>query len=179
MDLIKEDKSWFSSARGVMSFKALSSLKQRSIFIYSYLKTVADNSFEKDNTLFKIAFLLADAIHNSNLEYSNYENLIDEVKNPILVYLKNCGKYLGTKSVFISLLAIICGKVDPKDKSAWIYDKDFFKAENLGELLLEKDCGFIPSSSIYCVNPTFFDVDEASQMIVLEIRWLFYNKEVA
>ena len=67
MELLKKDTAWFLSEEGSKSFAALSSVGDRAIFIYSYLKTIANESFEKDKMLFKMAFFIADAVFSSDL----------------------------------------------------------------------------------------------------------------
>lgn len=73
MEVINQPLGWFSTDEAAQKFNSLESLADKTVFIFSYLSKIADASFEENNTLFKMSFLLADAINKSNLPYSEYK----------------------------------------------------------------------------------------------------------
>ena len=84
MELLKRDSAWFLSPAGSKVFSDLTSLEDRSVFLYSYLRTVAKPEFEQDRILFKIAFFLADGVMGSSLPYQSYPDVIHPGKNPFV-----------------------------------------------------------------------------------------------
>ena len=174
MEVINQPLGWFSTDEAAQKFNSLESLADKTVFIFSYLSKIADASFEENNTLFKMSFLLADAINKSNIPYSEYKNLINPDANPFVSYIKNSKTYIGELETFVALVAILKNKVDVKDSSCWIYDVDFFDTD--GEYLdklEEMDCCFLPNPCYYVVNPAKFETEENLRMAMLELYWLF------
>lgn len=172
MKLLKKDKSWFLSKDGIEKFSTLSSLEERTIFIYSYLKIAVNKCFEKDNTLFKMAFFFADAVYNSDAQYALYPQIIQQ-ENPFFAYLKNAYICLDNKKLYIVLTSILHDKVDPKKKGKWIYDKEFWEDEDLGERLEEKGIAYLSTDSINMTDPSIYEMDGAKEFLQLELAWLF------
>lgn len=174
MEVINQPSEWFLKDSSAEKFNSYESLAEKTVFMYSYLKTVSNDSFEKSNTLFKMAFLISDAIRISNAAFKDFKNLADPEQNPFIMYLKNSKKCFGEQEIFLSLMAILQNKVDVNDKSAWIYDEDFFE-DYYSDKLDEMGCWCRPD--IMCVidktDPAKFDVEESLQMAALEIYWLF------
>ena len=77
MEVINQTSEWFKTDEAISMYNSLESLADKTVFLYSYLSKIADKSFRENKTLFKMAFLLADAISKSNLPYNEYEVLID------------------------------------------------------------------------------------------------------
>lgn len=174
MEVINQTSEWFKTDEAISMYNSLESLADKTVFLYSYLSKIADKSFRENKTLFKMAFLLADAISKSNLPYNEYEVLIDPNINPFITYLKTSKEYIGELETFVILNAILENKVDVKDKSAWIYNADFFDDDNeYLDKLEEMGCCFLPNPSYYVVNPAKFEIEENLQMAMLEIYWLF------
>lgn len=193
MKLIAKAASWFLSGEGTGAYAALSSLEERSVFVYSYLRQIVDESFEEDDILFKTAFLIADALCGSALPYGQYPDVINPAKNPFVAFLKNSKKYKNPTGVFFAYLAILQGVVDPMDKTSWVYETssyspvDFeeamFTAANWKSMndeereanearlrvqkILYEDTGRTMLSH-YCL-----EIPEEMQSIQLKIVWLF------
>ena len=172
MKLIEKEESWFLSKNGFEKYSMLSSLEERTVFIYSYLKMVVNMCFENDNTLFKMAFLFADAIYNSDVQYALYPQIIQQ-ENPFFAYLQNADNCLDNKNMYIVLTSILHDKVDPKKMGEWIYDKEFWEDEDLGERLEEKGIAYLSADSINMTDPSIYEMDSTKELIQLELAWLF------
>ncbi len=173
MKVINQPAEWFTKDSSETEYNSCKTLAEKTVFLYSYLKTVADKSFEKNNALFKMAFLFADAISQSDLPYKNYKALIDPEQNPFVMYLKKSSGYINECAVFNTLLAIIQEKVDVSDGNSWIYEKEFFKDEEYPDKLEEIGCCYVANPRYYVNDPAKFEVRDALKMTVLEIYWLF------
>jgi len=172
MELIKKEKSWFLSKEGIENFSALSSLEDRTIFIYSYLKTVVNECFEKDNTLFKMAFFFADAIYNSKEKYATYPEVVQQ-DNPFFAYLEKSDSYHGQRELYLILISILHDKVDPLKRDEWIYDKDFWENEDFEERLEEKGIKYLSNDSVSMVEPSAYEIDQSKEFLQLVLVWLF------
>jgi len=172
MELLKKDKTWFLSTEGTEKFLVLSSLEERTIFIYSYLKTVVNKSFEKNNTLFKLAFFFADAIYNSNTKYATYPQILQS-ENPFLSYLMNADACYDNEKIYLILTSILHQKVDPAQKNEWIYNKQILNDEDLLEKLAEKGIEYLPKHSVDMIDPVVYEMDQSLVFLQLELVWLF------
>ncbi len=173
MDLIKKDSQWFFSPEGVESYQKLTTLEERSIFIYSYLRTIAVEALEKDNLLFKIAFLLADGVHASDLPYAKYPDLIDPKKNPYVAYLKNAKRPHSNEKTFCILMSILHEIANPMNTTEWIYDIKLFTENAYLNKLDELKHQFIEHDESYVVDPEVFSIDPSLSFIQKELVWLF------
>ena len=124
MELLKYDAAWFLSKAGCNMFNSLESLEDRSVFMYSYLKQIANGEFEQDGILFKAAFFLADAVLGSSLSYSSYPDILDPAKNPFVTYLDCAERCPGAGAVYSIFLSILHGVADPAKHNEWIYDEN-------------------------------------------------------
>ena len=174
MEIIKKETQWFFSEEAKRSFNALKSLEDQTVFIYSYLKTVANAQLEKDNLLFKTAFFIADALHGSTLDYADYPSLIDKTKNPFVAYLTNLKEPCPLEVVYCTFIAILQGLVDAFDPSEWIYSKKYQSKDGMMEKLGEMDRRLIPDGPAI-VDPSVYRIDAALEPIQLKIIWMFYN----
>lgn len=170
MELIKKEKSWFFLDETKNYYEKLVSLKDKVVFIYSYLMQVSNKSFVENGTTFKTAILLADAISNSNLEYSSYPAIIDASKNPYVSFLINGRNYNSEKKLFAIYLSILYGLADAFDLNEWIYDFKCFKNDAYIDKLEELGRPFIHKP--YQI-PEPFECDEETGKIQLEIAWMF------
>lgn len=78
---------WFTSERGKQAFLKADTLPKKTKFFYDYLVSVAEY---KKNTevLYKLAFIMADSMLNSKLEFGGFPNVLDSDKNPLVAYVK-------------------------------------------------------------------------------------------
>ncbi len=164
--------SWFATDEAESQYLAFHSLADKTVFLYSFLKSFAKESFEENNILFRTAFFLADEISKSNLPYSDYKSIVDLEKNPFAAYIKNAGGCQPPIWTFAFYLAILNEKVNVHDPSEWIYDLNFTQSLDIEEKLKEKECCFLPEIGVF-YDPSIFVIKPELQMLLLEAYWLF------
>ena len=173
MELLKKDTMWFLTDEGGKQFAALSSLEERTIFIYSYLKTLTNESFEKDKTLFKMAFFIADAVCSSDVDYNKYPEMLNTKSNPFVAFLANAPKYYGKEKTYVILTAILHNKVNPFDKSEWIYNEAVIESDSFVDDLSERGIELFSTSSFSMIDPENYDINPNLQLLQLALVWIF------
>lgn len=176
MELLKKDKQWFLSDEGSKKFAALSSVGERAVFIYSYLKTFASETLEKENILFKTAFLLADAVVNSAVEYGAYPKLLDETANPFVAFISNAKREYTEEQIYCIYLSFIHNIADPFKKTEWVYSDSILKEYGYIDKIYELGHMFVIPNPDFLINSEDYECDEEYNMIQLEIIWLFGKK---
>ena len=171
MELLKREKEWFLSKEGTDEFCALSSLEERSIFIYSYLKSFVGASF--DNVLFKISFFLADAVFESDAEYGKMPKLLDPQFNPFVYFLSRAEFCPGNEILFVVFSSILHDKVDVRNHKEWIYNKRFLESEDFLERVPDFDSEFLPSGDFDMVDPEIYGINSELGFLQLELIWIF------
>jgi len=183
MKIISKNQEWFSGNEGQQHFEKCKDLAERSMFIYSYLKAICDeNKTKYDHTpLFKIAFLLADAVFTSELSYAKLPDFLDVQKNPFLAYVKNTPAIIDEEIVYASLLSILHSIANPFSKKEWIFGEEITGKEDLilrqSKLkfkLIELEHQF-EYSPLTLVNPEDYKIESDKEFIQLEIIWLMGN----
>ncbi len=91
------DVNWFMSTEGKRAYDQASTVTQKALYFYEYLRCVSkiEASVEASEFLQKVAFIMANSMDNSNLEFAGYPNMLDETKNPILALIKSDHYYDG------------------------------------------------------------------------------------
>ncbi|MBR7133676.1 MAG: hypothetical protein IKD04_09120 [Clostridia bacterium] len=173
MELIVKEKNWFLSEEGGKKFTALSSLEERTIFIYSYLKSTVNEDFDKKNTLFKIAFFFADAVYNSDKPYSKYPQILNPEINPFLQYLEKADEFYGNEKTYIIFTAVLQGKVNTANNDEWIYNNSFLKSDDFLDELSEMGIEYLPTHSMHMVDPQAYKTAEIDNFIQLQMVWMF------
>lgn len=173
MELLNKNKEWFLTTEGEKAFFALSSLEERTLFFYSYLKSAVKACFEKENSLFKIAFFFADALCSSNKPYSQYPAILKSDSNPFLRYLENADKFHGNEITYMIFAAILQEKADVANGNEWIYDDDFLSSEDLVEQLSDRGMAFLPMHSMDMVDPVAYQIKETDKVLQLALVWMF------
>ncbi len=177
MELIKKNADWFLSAEGQKVFEGCKGIEDRAVFIYSYLKTVSCESLHKEEFLFRVAFLLADAVYSSKAPYASFPALLDGAKNPFVAYVKNAKKIYDTQATYCIFLSILHEFVDPFNPSEWIYDQTLFKNGGYIEKMKEKDQCFIEERISEVADDALYDIDQELRFIQIELAWLFILSE--
>lgn len=158
------------------TYANLHTLEEKTVFLYAVLQKLVHSSFCKDNTCFKFALFLADAVASAQLPYSSYPVLIDPEKNPFLAYLVNCGKNPGNRIVYYAFMAILHGIADPMKQNEWIYDKELMGSEELQAKLVELEHNFYDEEGPHMPNPLAFDIEEELTGLQLKLMWFFGGK---
>lgn len=172
MELLHYAPSWYLSEAGCTAFSSLRTLEDRSVFLYSYLKTVAKPDFDKEQTLFKIAFFLADGVGCSALPYRGYPALIDPSKNPFVAYVCAAEHCPGSETLFYIFLGILHQIADPRKRNDWVYDKQLEDEEYLREKLALLGKNLYPDPTIMA-DTEAYAIDPTLQALQLKLIWLF------
>ncbi len=173
MELIKKDSTWFLSAEGGKRFAEISSLEDRTLFIYSYLKTIVNEKFKRDEVLFKLALFTADAIYNSDFAYAKYPEILKLDCNPFFAYLSNVTAYWGNEKTYVILSSILHNKANAFNKSEWIYDKHLLNSDDFLKELSERDIEFLPVNASSMVDPEAYNIESGLALPQLELVWSF------
>ena len=176
MELLKKDKNWFLSEEGGKQFAALNSVGDRAVYIYSYLKSFANEDMDKNNQLFKTAFLLADAVSGSKLAYSKFPALLDETANPFIAFLSNTKIKYTDEQLYCVYLSIVHNIADAFNKVEWIYKAEMFKDNKFMEKLDELGHRFVFPNKLLFVDAEAYKCDEEYNEVQLEIIWLFQGE---
>ena len=177
MELIINDKQWFLSEQGQKSFENCKNLAERSVFIYSYFKSFAAESLEKDSFLFKMAFLMADSIYSSSAPYAKLPEFLDSAKNPFVAYVKNAKKVFGSQENYCILLSILHKTANPFKTNDWIYNHSLIDGKEYIAKLKETEKCFIEESEASLIDGDAYNIDESLRGIQIEIAWLFILAE--
>ena len=81
-------REWYFSPEGKKEYESLSSLAQKTHFFLNYLVSIA-KAPDCREYLYRIAFVMANSMVNSELDFGGYPNVLDEDKNPLVRYIKN------------------------------------------------------------------------------------------
>lgn len=171
MELLKRDSAWFLSPAGSKVFSDLTSLEDRSVFLYSYLRTVAKPEFEQDRILFKIAFFLADGVMGSSLPYQSYPDVIHPGKNPFVSYVARTEHFPGQSPLFYIFLSILHGIADPMNSNDWVYDAASEDTEHLRTKLESLGKDFCPDPSLLA-DPDAYAIDPSLEAVQMKLIWL-------
>ncbi len=194
MKLYNNEKEWFFSADASAEFATLTTVAERTAFIYSYLKIVANDVFryrsirlyesiesvlhnhwpdvKKDNLLLKTALLFADEIYLSDMPYAKYPNIIDKEKNPFMAYLEGVEGVYEKEAYYQVLLSILHGYADAFDKNIWIYKDEIFSSQDRPYKEILQNAGVL-FKGILMDNPAAYEIEDAKKKIQMEIIWLF------
>lgn len=87
----KKDKEWYLSKEGAEAYSKQDTTGKRVAFFCECLTNTTEVKNEVEIT--KMALLLAQGVVNSRLSYASYPEIIDENKNPLILYFKKTGTF--------------------------------------------------------------------------------------
>lgn len=176
MNFFNRDAAWYASPEGVKTYEGMRTIEERTLFLYSYLQKALHNSFDKDNTTFRFALFLADAVSAAPLPYNHFPALIDPRQNPYLAYLINLGKHPGKRVIYYGFMSILHGIGNAMLRNDWIYDTKLLDSEALEKKLVELDRNFYEESELFIPSPLAFDIAEELDKFQMQLIW-FFNKK--
>lgn len=116
-------KEWFLSDAGRKSLGETKTTVELTDYTYHYLKSIiANKKLLDDEDLYRLAFVFADSIVNSNQSYAGKESLLNENVHPFIAYFQKLKRSLSPKNLCYEMLFILFGAVDPFNSAEWIYD---------------------------------------------------------
>lgn len=169
MEILEKNKSWYFTDEAINEFKGLKKTEDRARFIYFYLRTICSthpiDKKDDESCLFKMAFLLADAVMNSKTSYSTYPKALDEQSNPFIAFLANLKRSYSKDKFYNILLSIVTQTVDPFNQHDKIYTADYNIATDFTNRIKNAEY-------FYDISP-YQKCKEQYKEIMLEIIWLF------
>lgn len=94
-----QTKEWYKSEKGKEEYIKADNIVKKTEYYYNYLLTLSPINDHKQ--LLKLAYIMADAVDGSSLDYSSWPDIIDENKNPLLKVVSE-GKLLDVFSAIES-----------------------------------------------------------------------------
>ncbi len=166
-------KEWFLSAEGQKTFAAAKSTVQLTDYFYHYLKALNSGIKIDDDTLYKVAFIFADAILPSKQAYAAKDQILNTECNPFAAYFKNINRSVGSKALCYELLLILLKCADPFDATSWLYDtaRGGYSEEEYQKIAEENQQDFRQLLEVDYTGK------EDLRLIICEIIWLIGQKE--
>jgi hypothetical protein len=116
-------KEWFLSDAGRKALDETKTTVELTDYTYHYLKSIiANKKLLEDEDLYRLAFVFADSIVNSNQSYAGKESLLNGNAHPFIAYFQKLKRSLSPKNLCYEMLFILFGVVDPFNSAEWIYD---------------------------------------------------------
>lgn len=116
-------KEWFLSDVGRRMLLETKTTVELTDYTYHYLKSIiANKKLLGDDDLYRIAFIFADSVVNSNQSYAGKESLLNENAHPFIAYFQRLNRFLSPKNLCYEMLLILFGAINPFDSAEWIYD---------------------------------------------------------
>jgi len=81
--LTPRTREWFFSEAGHQAYKKANTVPDKTIYFYNYLCCISPQKKNLD-FLERIAFIMANSMDQSNLQFAGYPNILDKDKNPFI-----------------------------------------------------------------------------------------------
>lgn len=162
-------KEWFLSDAGRKALAETKTTVELTDYTYHYLKSVvANKKLLEDEDLYRLAFVFADSMVNSNQGYAGKDNLLNENAHPFIAYFQKLKRNLSPKNLCYEMLFILFGVVDPFDSAEWIYDnsRSGYSEEEYQAIAEEKGINFEELLQKDYIG------QEDIRLIMCEIIWL-------
>ena len=105
-------KEWFLSDAGRKALYETKTTVELTDYTYYYLKSIiANKKLLDDEDLYRLAFVFADSIVNSNQSYAGKESLLNENAHPFIAYFQKLKRSLSPKNLCYEMLFILFGVV--------------------------------------------------------------------
>lgn len=86
-ELKEYSADWYFSKEGEMAYKNAKTPAQKTMYFFDYLTAVAKTKDNRD-ILYRTAYIMANSMDASSLEFGGYPNILDANKNPLVNYIK-------------------------------------------------------------------------------------------
>lgn len=111
-ELKENDADWYFSKEGENAYKNAKTPAQKTMYFFDYLMAVSKSKDNRD-VIYRTAYVMANSMDSSSLEFSGYPNILDSTKNPLVNYIKTTS--LGSKertAYGLMMLAALNHEVD-------------------------------------------------------------------
>lgn len=168
-------REWFLSDAGRKALDETKTTVELTDYTYHYLKsTIANKKLLDDENLYRLAFVFADSIANSNQSYSGKESLLNESSHPFIAYFQKLKRSLSPKNLCYEMLFILFGAIDPFNSAEWIYDdsRGGYSEEEYQAFAKEKGINFEE-----LLQKDYIGKEDV-RFIMCEIIWLVGQDEI-
>lgn len=111
---------WYFSEEGEKAYKNAKMPAQKTMYFFNYLTAVAKSKDNRD-ILYKTAYIMANSMDNSSLDFAGYPNILDSTKNPLVNYIKNSS--LGSKDHVANGLMMLAALNHEADATRYLNTK--------------------------------------------------------
>ncbi len=87
-NLREHDANWYFSKEGENAYKNAQTPAQKTMYFFDYLIAISKSKNNRD-LLYRTAYVMANSMDNSSLEFARYPNILDATKNPLIHYAQN------------------------------------------------------------------------------------------
>lgn len=175
-ELKKNNSNWYFTNEGEDAYNAAKTPAQKTVYFFNYLTSITEHK-DKREVLYKIAYIMANSMDSSSLEFAGYPNILDPEKNPLVNYVKTTGLVASDQVAYgLMLLAALNNE---KDARLFLYAKhkpynritylesdgsasDKYKIERdiIGAFCTGFSGKFMPPYTYEITEPTADDVDD-------------------
>ena len=86
-ELKEKDADWYFSKEGEKAYKNAKTPAQKTMYFFDYLMAVSKSKDNRD-ILYRVAYIMANSMDSSSLEFGGYPNILDSTKNPLVNYIE-------------------------------------------------------------------------------------------
>ncbi len=103
-ELKEHSGDWYFSKEGKKTYNEAKTPAKKTMFFFDYLTAVA-KSKDKREVLYRIAYIMANSMDDSSLDFAGYPNILDAEKNPLVKYVKT-RQLIGDNNTAFGLLLL-------------------------------------------------------------------------
>ena len=174
LPLYGNTKEWFLSDAGREVLQQIQSTAELTDFVCQYLQcSMANRDLLDEKHLYRLSFVLADAVVNSRQPYAGREYLLNASENPFVAYLQNTHRSLSAKTLCYELIFVLLGAVDPFNPDEWIYNRTRGGYSEEEYQKVAQEHGIIFQELLRSQSPT----DPGVRLILCELIWLVGGEE--
>ncbi len=116
--LQEKDSGWFLSSEGEEALRNSKAPSQKTKYFFDYLSVISKNG-DRD-TLYRIAYIIANSILGSSLEFGKYPQILSPDKNPFVKYAMTVTQNSNLVASGVMLLSLLHGE----DASKYIHAEE-------------------------------------------------------
>lgn len=167
-------ENWFHSPAGASELDSLKSTADITDFFFGYLLSLrGDRETINDEDMYKIAFIMADSMLDSNQNYAGKQNILSLTLNPVAAYVKNLTRTIKGEHLCFELILVILGIADPFDSESWLYSgqKHGYSSTEYSLIASDNGCNI---KSLFAMD---FSGREDIRQIISQFVWIIGRSE--
>ena len=119
-ELKEHDAEWYFSKEGEQAYMNAKTPAQKVTYFFDYLMCVSKSKDNRD-VLYRTAYIMANSMDSSSLEFAGYPNILDATKNPLVNYIKTTN--FGYKEKTACGLMLLAALNHEMDATKYLYAK--------------------------------------------------------